>query len=75
MLRPSPTVGKSESTMSDLTLSTEPESKSELAYQQLRALIVHLELAPGDVLREDELQDTIGIGAHTDPRSPAATRA
>ena len=62
MLRPSQTVGKSESTMSDLTLSTEPESKSELAYHQLRQLIVHLDLAPGDVLREDELQTRLGLG-------------
>ena len=35
---------------------------SEQAYQQLRDLIVRLDLAPGDVLREDALQTRLGIG-------------
>lgn len=35
---------------------------SEQAYQQIRRLIVRLDLAPGDVLREDELRERLGIG-------------
>lgn len=35
---------------------------AEQAYQQLRDRIVRLEFAPGDVLREDELRATLGIG-------------
>lgn len=35
---------------------------SEQAYQRIRHMIVRLEFAPGDVLREDDLQDTLGIG-------------
>ncbi len=38
------------------------ESLSEQAYQQLRRMIVRLEFAPGDVLREDELRRRLGIG-------------
>jgi len=34
----------------------------EQAYQQLRDLIVRLEFAPGDVLREEDLQQQLGIG-------------
>ena len=41
--------------MTDLPLS-------EQAYSQLRDLIVRLDFAPGDVLREDALQDQLGIG-------------
>ena len=41
--------------MTDLPLS-------EQAYSRLRDLIVRLEFAPGDVLREDALQDQLGIG-------------
>ncbi|MDW3219437.1 MAG: GntR family transcriptional regulator [Acidimicrobiales bacterium] len=41
--------------MSDLTLS-------EQAYADLRTMIVRLELAPGDVLREDDLRARLGIG-------------
>ncbi len=41
--------------MSEFTLA-------EQAYQQLRDRIVRLEFAPGDVLREDELRATLGIG-------------
>jgi DNA-binding GntR family transcriptional regulator len=35
---------------------------AEEAYEQIRSRIVRLDLAPGDVLREEELQDTLGIG-------------
>lgn len=38
------------------------ESLAEQAYQQLRHMIVRLDFAPGDVLREDELQRELGIG-------------
>ena len=41
--------------MTDLSLS-------EQAYGQLRRMIVRLDFAPGDVLREDELQAQLGIG-------------
>ncbi|GJM37438.1 MAG: GntR family transcriptional regulator [Acidimicrobiales bacterium] len=41
--------------MTDLTLS-------EQAYADLRTMIVRLELAPGDVLREDDLRERLGIG-------------
>ncbi|MEM9468509.1 MAG: GntR family transcriptional regulator [Actinomycetota bacterium] len=40
--------------MTDLSLS-------EQAYGQLRRMIVRLDLAPGDVLREDALQDQLGM--------------
>jgi DNA-binding GntR family transcriptional regulator len=35
---------------------------SAQAYDRIRRLIVRLELAPGDVLREEDLQDRLGIG-------------
>ncbi len=35
---------------------------SEQAYQQIRRMIVRLDLAPGDVLREDDLREQLGIG-------------
>lgn len=35
---------------------------SERAHAELRAMIVRLELAPGDVLREDDLRERLGIG-------------
>ncbi len=38
------------------------ESLGEQAYRALRRRIVQLEFAPGDVLREDELQDTLELG-------------
>ncbi|MFT7474519.1 MAG: DNA-binding GntR family transcriptional regulator [Verrucomicrobiales bacterium] len=41
---------------------TEPESLGEQAYMALRQKIVRLDFAPGDVLREDELQTTLGLG-------------
>ena len=37
-------------------------SLSEQAYQQIRRMIIRLELAPGDVVREDALQRQLGIG-------------
>ena len=37
-------------------------SLSARAYQQIRRMIIRLELAPGDVVREDELQRQLGIG-------------
>lgn len=38
------------------------QTLSEQAYERIRAMIITLELAPGDVLREDELQQSLGIG-------------
>jgi len=40
---------------------TEP-TLSETAYAELRSMIVRLDLAPGDVLREDDLRERLGIG-------------
>jgi DNA-binding GntR family transcriptional regulator len=37
------------------------QSLSEQAYGQLRRMIVRLDFAPGDVLREDALQETLGM--------------
>lgn len=37
-------------------------SQSERAYLEIRDLIVRVALAPGDVIREDELQEQLGIG-------------
>jgi len=37
-------------------------SLSETAYYELRRRIVELEFAPGDVLREDDLREQLGIG-------------
>jgi len=39
-----------------------PESLGEQAYMQLRQMIVRLDFAPSDVLREDELRVLLGIG-------------
>ena len=38
------------------------ESLSERAYRAIRDLIVRVDLAPGDVIREDDLQERLGIG-------------
>ena len=38
------------------------ESLSEQAYRLIRGMIVRLELTPGAVVREDELQDQLEIG-------------
>jgi len=38
------------------------DSLSEQAYSQLRERIVRLDYAPGDVLREDDLREQLGIG-------------
>lgn len=45
-----------------MTTTTVTTSLSEQAYHQLRRRIVELEFAPGDVLREDELREQLGIG-------------
>ena len=37
-------------------------SLSERAYHEIRHLIIRLELAPGDVIREDQLQEQLGLG-------------
>jgi DNA-binding GntR family transcriptional regulator len=37
-------------------------SLSERAYHEIRHMIVRLDLAPGDVIREDGLQRTLGLG-------------
>jgi DNA-binding GntR family transcriptional regulator len=39
-----------------------PLSLSEQAYEQIRSMIVRLDFAPGDVLREDALQQQLDIG-------------
>ena len=39
-----------------------PLSLSEQAYAQIRSMIVRLDFAPGDVLREDALQQQLDIG-------------
>ncbi|NDD73107.1 MAG: GntR family transcriptional regulator, partial [Actinobacteria bacterium] len=38
------------------------ESLSEQAYRLIRGMIVRLELTPGAVVREDELQEQLEIG-------------
>lgn len=40
----------------------QPLSLGEQAYRALRSKIVRLDFAPGDVLREDELQDSLQLG-------------
>ena len=40
----------------------EPASLGEQAYRALRSKIVRLDFAPGDVLREDELRESLDIG-------------
>jgi len=37
-------------------------SLSEQAYSQLRSMIVHLDFAPGDVLKEDALREQLELG-------------
>ena len=37
-------------------------SLSERAYLEIRRMIVRLELAPGDVIRDDQLQERLGLG-------------
>jgi len=46
----------------DTPLTSEPESLRDEAYQRLRRMIVLLDFAPGDVLREDDLKERLGIG-------------
>lgn len=38
------------------------ESQADLAYREIRALIVTLELPPGSLLSEPELQERLGLG-------------
>ena len=40
----------------------EPESLAEQAHRILRQMIVRLDFAPGDVLKEDDLREQLGIG-------------
>jgi DNA-binding GntR family transcriptional regulator len=37
-------------------------SLSERAYEEIRRMIIRLDLAPGAVVREDDLQRQLGIG-------------
>jgi DNA-binding GntR family transcriptional regulator len=39
-----------------------PTSLSQRAFVEIRNMIVRLDLAPGAVIREDELQDRLGLG-------------
>ncbi len=39
-----------------------PISLAERAFDEIRRMIIRLDLAPGDVVREAELQETLGIG-------------
>ncbi len=49
--------------MSTIELSSnQPESLGEQAYISLRQKIVRLDFAPGDVLKEDELREQLGLG-------------
>jgi len=48
--------------MAEPTLSDQTVSLSQTAYDELRMMIVRLDLAPGDVLREDDLRERLGIG-------------
>lgn len=41
---------------------TEPASLSQRAYVEIRRMIVRLELAPGGVIREEVLQEQLGLG-------------
>ena len=40
----------------------EPSSLGEQAYMTLRQMIVRLDFAPGDVLKEDDLREQLGLG-------------
>jgi len=45
-----------------MTNSPHNETLGQQAYGQLRSMIVNLDFAPGDVLREDDLREQLGIG-------------
>ena len=45
-----------------MTTSMTTETLGQQAYAQLRSMIVNLDFAPGDVLREDDLREQLGIG-------------
>jgi len=48
--------------MTDLHQPDTSTSLGERAYHDLRARIVRLEFAPGDVLKENDLQELLGVG-------------
>lgn len=52
----------SNTALESLVSSSGDGSLREEAYRQLRRMIVQLDFAPGDVLREDELRERLGIG-------------
>ncbi len=44
-------------------MAVQPEpSMGERAYRDIRSMIVRLDLAPGDILREDALREQLGMG-------------
>ena len=45
-----------------ITALDPPTSLSQRAFVEIRNMIVRLDLAPGGVIREDELQDRLGLG-------------
>lgn len=45
-----------------MSIHDKHESLSEQAYQQIRQQIIQLDLAPGDVVREDALREQLDIG-------------
>jgi DNA-binding GntR family transcriptional regulator len=48
--------------ITDYTQEISTESLSSIAYESIKRLIVRVELAPGTVVREDDLQQQLGIG-------------
>ncbi len=54
--------GISAVSTADLPGSEQPTSLAERAFDEIRRMIIRLELAPGDVVREADLQDRLGIG-------------
>lgn len=60
-------LGKVMAELSNTALESVVPASGELslrdeAYRELRRMIVQLDFAPGDVLREDELRERLGIG-------------
>ncbi|MCP3938169.1 MAG: GntR family transcriptional regulator [Actinomycetia bacterium] len=43
-------------------MTSKKSSLAQEAYEELRALIIRLEFAPGDVLGEDDLRSRLGVG-------------
>lgn len=62
MLRPVPPLPAQDPARDSAQSRDATPSLSQLAYTQLRSMIVRLDFAPGDVLREDELREQLGIG-------------